>query len=207
MLPFDVTTVSVTGDSPVEKIWFRADDDEAGSFWLRDFTADGEGSVTFNHAQQLAANTPYIIAVPGDTWGPDWQMTDVPVTFRGTDAVITATATASVTGGQYKFCGTTASTAVNDAYVLNDRGSRFVHTASETVVPAFRAWFKPVSISSLTLPALAISSPAASVLLPVCSDGIEAHAAVWFTLDGRRISAAPTRSGLYIYNGKKVFIK
>ena len=29
----------------------------------------------------------------------------------------------------------------------------------------------------------------------------------WFDLNGRRLNAAPTRSGLYIYNGKKVAVK
>ena len=29
----------------------------------------------------------------------------------------------------------------------------------------------------------------------------------WFTLDGRRLSAAPTAKGLYIINGKKTVIK
>ena len=29
----------------------------------------------------------------------------------------------------------------------------------------------------------------------------------WYDLNGRRLNAAPTRSGLYIYNGKKVAVK
>ena len=33
------------------------------------------------------------------------------------------------------------------------------------------------------------------------------HNNQWYTLDGRRLDSKPTRSGLYIVNGKKVFIK
>ena len=29
----------------------------------------------------------------------------------------------------------------------------------------------------------------------------------WFTLDGRRLSTAPVRKGIYIHNGRKVMIK
>lgn len=29
----------------------------------------------------------------------------------------------------------------------------------------------------------------------------------WYTLDGRRLSSKPTKSGLYVNNGRKVFVK
>ena len=29
----------------------------------------------------------------------------------------------------------------------------------------------------------------------------------WFTLDGRKLQSAPTRSGIYIHNGRKVSVK
>lgn len=35
----------------------------------------------------MEANTPYIIAVPGDTWGDEWQMTERPGTTAMTPAV------------------------------------------------------------------------------------------------------------------------
>ncbi|MBQ8486967.1 MAG: C10 family peptidase [Prevotella sp.] len=210
MLPFTATTVTVLSGSPAEKRWFRSDDDEDGSFWLRAFTADAEGTVTFSHAQELAANTPYIIAVPGDTWGDEWQMTGRPVTFSAANATISATAANALTGSHYKFCGTTATTAVTDAYVLNDRGSRFVLTADAqepVAIAPFRAWFEPISISSLTLPALAIGSGATSgVRSAGCDTGATSRSG-WYTLDGRRLSAAPTVPGLYIYNGQAIIIK
>lgn len=207
MLPFaptKVTTVLRNG-SPVERTWFRSDDDEEGSFWLRSFTADAEGLVTFDHTQQMEANTPYIIAVPGDTWGDEWQMTGRPVTFSTTSAAIAATTDHSVAGNHYKFCGTTAATAVTAGYVLNQSGSRFVHVTDETRVPAFRGWFLPVSISSLTLPALAIGSPGTTAMTSAVPDA--AKSSGWFTLSGQRLGSAPAAPGLYIHNGKKIIIK
>lgn len=206
MLPFAPTTVTVLrNDSPVERTWFRSDDDEEGSFWLRSFTADAEGSVTFDHTQQMEANTPYIIAVPGDTWGDVWQMTGRPVTFSTTNAAIAATTDHSVAGNHYKFCGTTAATAVTAGYVLNESGSRFVRVSAETTVPAFRGWFLPVSISSLTLPSLAIGSPGTTAMTPAVPDA--AKSSGWFTLSGQRLGSAPAAPGLYIHNGKKIIIK
>ena len=29
----------------------------------------------------------------------------------------------------------------------------------------------------------------------------------WYTLDGRKLSNKPSQSGIYIYNGKKIFVK
>jgi hypothetical protein len=204
MLPFAPTKVTVNG-SPVERTWFRSDSDEEGSFWLRSFTADAEGLVTFDHTQQMEANTPYIIAVPGDTWGDVWQMTGRPVTFSTTNAAIAATTDHSVAGNHYKFCGTTAATAVTAAYVLNESGSGFVHVTAKTTVPAFRGWFLPVSISSLTLPSLAIGSPGTTAMTPAVPDA--AKSSGWFTLSGQRLGSAPAAPGLYIHNGKKVIIK
>ena len=38
-------------------------------------------------------------------------------------------------------------------------------------------------------------------------NGVNIEKTGWYTLDGRRLEAAPTRKGLYINNGKKVVIK
>ncbi|MBQ9533275.1 MAG: C10 family peptidase [Prevotella sp.] len=201
VVPFSVETVSVGNGTPVEKTWFRSDDDTEGDFWLRTFTSDGEGRVVFGHAQRLDAYTPYIIAVPGDTWGDEWKMTDRPVTFSATDATIAATKTASVSGNHYKFCGTTVSTTVGDCYALNARGSKFVKATSADI-EAFRAWFVPNTISSLTLPSLTIASPDATVVSTIVNEPQTNND--WFTLDGRCLNGQPNKSGIYINNGKKV---
>lgn len=212
MLPFTATKVTVAG-STAERTWFRSDSDEEGSFWLRAFTADAEGSVTFSHAQSLTANTPYIIAVPGTTWGTEWQMTDRPVTFSASNVTITAMKSETgehimapeVSGSHYKFVGTTVAQNVDNVYVLNTQGSKFTKVKKSTPVEPFRAWFTPITISSLTLPSLSIAAPGASAIHHV---GHSASTNVsWHTLDGRRLNARPTAAGMYISNGKVVIIK
>ena len=201
-LPFTATAVTCN-DKSVD--WFRSDSDTGKNFWLRAFTADADGSVSFGPAQELAANTPYIIAVPGDTWGADWKMTGFPVTFSATNADISATKTGSTSGNHYKFCGSTIATTLTNAYLLNATGSKFVKKTES--VPPFRAWFEPVSISSLSMPSLTIGNAEASgiVTLPVATAAASANTI--FTLSGVRLQGKPDKPGIYVMNGKKVVIK
>ena len=46
-----------------------------------------------------------------------------------------------------------------------------------------------------------------SALRGVVAEGTNGKSDAWFTLQGRRLSAKPTKSGLYLHNGKKVVIK
>lgn len=213
LLPFTVDKVScpVNGETAEEVTWFKSDTG-SGNFWLRAFRYDSEGSVAFGYTEQIAANTPYIIAVPDDRWDTEqqkWKMTGKDVTFSATgDVAIAATSTVGVSGNHYRFAGTTVATTVAGVYVLNEEGSKFMKADASTPVDAFRAWFAPVNITSLTLPALLIVSPdATAIALPSIAarpsfgsdDG-------WYTLSGVRLSGKPSAQGLYIHNGKKVVV-
>jgi oligosaccharide reducing-end xylanase len=36
---------------------------------------------------------------------------------------------------------------------------------------------------------------------------LEVESEAWYTLDGKRLSAEPTQRGIYIRNGKKIYVK
>lgn len=204
MLPFAVQTVVCNGRL-VD--WFHSASDTGKNFWLRSFVGDGEGRVDFDDATSMEANKPYIIAVPDDRFGADWQMTDKPVTFSASDVSLDATATSSFTGNFYKMCGSTTVTPCTDIYVLNSNGSKFVRIPSASV-PGFRAWFAPVHISSLQLASLSIGSgEVTGIALPLSPASASPSADVWYTIDGRRLSSKPAAAGLYIHNGNKMVIK
>ncbi len=220
MLPFTATAVScalgtAATDQPVD--WFRSDEDTNKNFWLRTFTADDDGAVTFDYAQSITANTPYIIAVPDHRFGSEYQMTDRPVTFSATNAAIAATRSTPVGGNHYKFQGTTTRTVLSNVYVLNASGGKFVRAAADVdvTIPAFRAWFTPVSISSLTIPALAIRNSGATGIGDLnAKTGNAAQmlhpAAPVYDLTGRPVIHSLPRNGsrgLYLYNGKKILVK
>ena len=207
VLPFSVSRVTCEDLGTVD--WFHSSSDTGKNFWLRHFDSDGEGYVEFDNTTTLTANTPYIIAVPGDRWGDAWRMTDRAVTFSGTDAVLSPANSAATSGNNYKFCGTTVGTSLSDVYLLNNEGSSFVYTSEPITVPAFRAWFDGVSISSLTRPLLSIGKPQTNDIdaLEITEQTPSDNRSAWFTLDGRPLSGQPTTRGLYIHQGKTIFIR
>ena len=154
----------------------------------------------------MEANTPYIIAVPDNRWGSAWQMTERTVTFMGTNALIEPTSENSFGGNAFKFSGSTKGESLKDVYLLNGEGSSFVLTSTPTNVPAFRAWFSPVQLSSLTSPALLIGSPETTGI-SLISLMKKKREDAWFDLSGRKLHGAPTKSGLYINNSKTIIKK
>ena len=205
MLPFKATSVTCEGMGKVD--WFHSGEDTGKNFWLKSFTGDAVSELNFGYTDELEANTPYIIAVPGDTWGDSWQMTDKPVTFSATNAAIQPTAAHTLSGNNYKFTGHTMATTQSDVYALNDAGSDFVLATSDINIPAFRAWFSAANINSLNLPKLTIGDGTVNGIHAVAADSAERGSAEWFTLTGVRLSGKPQLPGIYINNGKKIIIK
>ncbi|MCR4993888.1 MAG: C10 family peptidase [Bacteroidales bacterium] len=206
-LPFTVSSVTVDDGSVDGKTidWFHSDSDTGKNFWLKTLTGDAEGTVYFDHADAINAYTPYIIAVPGDTWGDEWQLTGKAITFAGTNASITTSTSTALSGDNYNFYGTTLAQALSDAYVLDDTGSTFF-LQTEPSVSAFRAWFEDAQISSLNMPALTIATQPANgigAVIPVQGKN-DVH-----DLQGRRLGTSDLRllpKGIYIVGGRKYLI-
>lgn len=205
MLPFKATSVTCEGMGKVD--WFHSGADTGKNFWLKSFTGDAVSELNFGYTDELEANTPYIIAVPGDTWGDSWQMTDKAVTFSATNAAIQPTAAHTLSGNNYKFTGHTMATTQSDVYALNAAGSDFVLETSDINIPAFRAWFSAANINSLNLPKLTIGDGTANGIHAVVADPTEWGTDGWYTLMGVKLSGKPQLPGIYINNGKKIIIK
>jgi len=208
MLPFDVESVKVDDGSVGGKAvdWFRSGSDTGKNFWVKTFTGDDGGTVYFDFATSMTANTPYLIAVPGDTWGEEWKMTDKAVTFYGTDATVTATAAiSSLSGDRYKFCGSTLGAEQSDIYALNAAGKKFVKAATATP-GAFRAWIGGASISSLSLSSLSISSGMPTMIDTVKEMPLGGDDRL-YDLQGRPVREGHAATGIYMKNGRKVIIK
>ena len=203
MLPFDVETVKVSGKT-VD--WFHSGSDTGKNFWVKTFSGDDGSTVYFDFATSMTANTPYLIAVPGDTWGEEWKMTDKTVTFYGTNATVAATAPSySLSGDSYKFCGSTLGTEHADIYALNSTGKKFVKAATATP-GAFRAWISGASISSLSLSSLSISSGVPTMINTVTEMPLGEDDRLYDLL-GRPVREGRVASGIYMKNGRKVIIK
>ena len=200
VLPFAATKVKNSeGTLP----W----DVENRKFWLMEFSGEAGSTVNFTTPTTLAANTPYIIALPGDDQGA-LSLTAADkhtLTFSADNADIKANAKSTVTVSKYKFVGTMTNTgSLDDIYALNGDGDKF--TKGTATVEPFRAYFAGTSAAA-TATSLGIGF----------GDGIstgieslqlakpEAKREGIYNLNGQRVSQP--RKGLYIVNGKKVVIK
>ena len=95
-----------------------------------------------------------------------------------------------------------ASTATQNNYALN--GKEFVWVMDAIDIAANRAW--------LEIPATTTNSRALTIVFGDVTGLTTANIAKamngdWYTLDGIKLQAAPTKKGVYIRNGKKVVVK
>lgn len=200
ILPFDVDQVKQGDDS---KDWFHSISDTGKHFWLKEFVSESGSIVNFDFANELKANTPYIIAVPGNAWGAKWNLTNKDITFCGSNVTIEASSTTSVSGNNYKFVGTMKSESLSESYLLNAEGTAF--TLSNGTVDPFRAWFKSLKMLAGAAPKLNIGNDNNSTTGNI---GIQRESIGndnYYNLNGQRVEH-PGR-GLYIIDGKKVIVK
>ena len=197
VLPFDVQKVMV-GDKEID--WFHSSSDTGKQFWLRELKSDDEGSVTFDYVAELKANTPYIIAVPGNKWGDEWDLTNQTITFVGVaNAQIEKDAEAETGGEHYNFVGTTIRQQLNDVYALNDEGSTFKF-GQATVAP-FRAYFTPLADSNASrLIIRSYDGKPTAITMPEQEPIVSGEV---YSLDGRKVKGNLPK-GVYIVNGKKM---
>ena len=158
MLPFNVTSVTANGS---EIDWFHSSTDTGKNFWLKEFTNDTSDEVLFSFVSgSMEANTPYIIAFPGNKWGSKWDMSDKEIKFIGENTQLLKTSKSVITGSYYRFVGSTLQDDTENIYSLNGDGNAFVLNATGGSSP-FRAFIKP-DIFNVSLTSLGIGSDEAT---------------------------------------------
>jgi hypothetical protein len=200
----------VTADNiPIN--WFRSSTDVNGQFWMKRFTDDTSNTVFFDYESNdyLEANTPYIIALPGDHCKQAYNLSDKTIKFIGENTIVhKVDGHATVTANNYRFTGSTHTVYSQDIYSLNATGNRFLLANSSK---AFRAYFKSVDLH-LNCTSLSIGTDEVTGIdtLPLNLSSNDEKSV--YTLDGRCVQESGTQNsgltkGLYIINGKKVVIK
>ena len=201
VVPFDVNTVK---QGAMVLDWFRSAGDKDKQFWLKSFSADGVSAVNFTYANKLAANTPYIIAVPGSSrWGSAYDLTNKDITFEGSGYIQPSFMSIHQDGFYHNFNATTVNEAVTNCYVLNNSGSKF--TKSTTTVEPFRAYFVSRAAADSYSEYLTIGSDGGETTGIQTMDNEHLTIDNYYDLQGRQV-ATPTK-GLYIIGGKKVVVK
>ena len=201
MLPFDVTGVTANG-TPID--WFHSGSDTGKQFWLKEFTGDDTTApkVYFDYVSgPMQANTPYIIALPGNHWGAANDLSGKTIKFVGENATVHKKGDfTSVTGTNYRFIGTTTQDATSNIYRINAAGNKFELASG---CAPFRAYFKP-GIFDSGVSSLSINNGGETTGIQSVDSG-QLTVDSYFNLAGQRV-VQPTK-GLYIVNGKKVVIK
>ena len=147
-LPFDVASVEVKNGSTATAIdWFHSNTDTGKSFWVREFSSDNAPTMRFSPADKMLATHPYIISFPDANSGIGQTLTGKPVTFYGSNAVITPAFRSQTLGYTYRLTGVTSSKTVNIGFDHSD-GDTELFRKSPLTVQAFRAYFDPVTTGS-----------------------------------------------------------
>lgn len=199
ILPFEVNNVVV--ESTGKNIdWFHNANQTRKHFWVMALTAaDGE-NLTFDYAADWQANVPYIVSVPGDRWGDNWNLAGKALVFKGLDVTVPVTELKGVTYGNVSFNGTYSSKTVT-GYVLDSEANKFTLTENATV-----AGYNAYITTAPEVKKLNIVTPFGDA---TGIDSIESAADSSddriYTLSGVRVSK-PQR-GVYIKNGKKVVVR
>ena len=198
-LPFDVTL----SGSPLDGATARA---------LESASISGTTlNLTFGDAvTTLQAGTPYIIK---------WTSGDNIVSPVFSGVTIDATDN-SYDNGQsgnlrVQFLGTYKSTsfdAEDKSILFMGDGNMLYYPQSGASIGAQRAYFKigdddAAPARQLTAFRINFGDDEATGIISTTNYTNDTNSDAWYTLDGRRLSAKPSRAGVYIYNGVKVAIK
>lgn len=209
VLPFDVEEVTADGG---QIDWFHSSIDTNKDFWLKEFVGVSGTTLLYDHVYEWKANTPYIIALPGNKWGNEHDLTGKEIAFNGTDVEVKATKNMITENGGYTFTGTTLNGTLEHVYSLNPEGNRFNYSASLTSMP-FRAYF---STDSSEATSLGIGSGEFTGMDIVEEDADNTELNV-YTLGGQKVKTINAKNGksqisgmnkgIYIIGNKKVIIK
>ncbi len=209
-LPFKAEKVMV-GDKQID--WFHSSTDSGKNFWLKEFVGMTGNSVKFDFVDEMNANTPYIIAVPGANYGSKWNLVGKKMVFSGKNQEIVSGAKIMAASDVYMFSGTTTKTTVDNVWGLNSEGSRFNYGNYE--VDPFRGYFR--------LRTSVASAPESLTIVGAGTDGIEMIPATpadgmvsvynlsgikvaEVQMTGGRVDLGNLPRGIYVINGQK-FIK
>lgn len=172
-------------------------------------TAFADGTLTLNFSENnltsLEAGKPYIVK---------WASGDNITNPMFTNVTINNVADNNVVTDKVTFCGITSPKTIEgeDKSVLYlGADNKLYYPSTAMTIGACRAYFQLAEgltagdlASGVHQFVLNFGDETGIDLTPVRS---QREAGAWYTLDGRRLFGKPTKTGIYINNGKKVIIK
>ncbi len=134
VLPFAATEVTDANDTAIE--WYKSDTDENGKFWVCNFSEEENDETYFNYVATMAADRPYLVAVPEGS-----DLVNSELTFKATKAQLKPGVVAVTSGKIHSMVGTYVKQTVENIYKLSNVGHQFELATSGQEIGAFRAYF------------------------------------------------------------------
>lgn len=224
-LPFTVQTVK-NGSTEID--WYHSSQDRGKLFWVNQFYGEDFTKSIYTYTEQIAANTPYLIEMPGDSWGEQWSLINKPITFSAGN-------NAKVLGGYNVVDGLAVQDADNQNFVsaamayrdiqngksvysIENPGNAFQYVASPDL-KSFRGYITKetaasvVNMSKITIISLGendFEGGEANGIQSVENGKLTINNNVVYDMQGRVVSSSGMKAlpkGIYIMNGKKFVIK
>ena len=208
-LPFDVQ--SITHESHGALVPFGGSDN-GYPFWLRQLSTNGLARAT-----KIEANRPYLICMPNNIIYPPEYNQNGTVTFSSSNVTVPVTSARSSTSAGVTFHATFQQvTKSSSVYALNvgetrgeyPEGSVFEQNYRD--IRPFQAYttHSAGTRSFITLESIGGNDDATGIEeLRIKNSEFGDAEGVWYSLDGRRLDAKPTKKGVYVKDGRKIVIK
>ncbi|MBR3011346.1 MAG: C10 family peptidase [Prevotella sp.] len=197
VLPFEVNSVK-QGTKNIS--WFHSATDKRKHFWLMELTGADAESLTFDYATAFEANKPYIISVPGNKWGDNWNLAGKEITFRGVNVEVPATVLEPVICGGKEFTPTFATISAN-GYIMNAEGTEF--KKGEGTVNGYNAYFAAEGTANALR--IVIEGEEATGIEAVDNSQLTNGNEPIFNLNGQRLEQK--QRGVNIVGGRKIVVK
>lgn len=217
-LPFGVQSVTSEANS-ID--WYHGNEtNDDKDFWVREFKQVEGNTVKFADALEWVANVPYIIAVPGDHWGAQYDLTKKEMRFIAENALVERTAISAVVSDGFEFVGLTgeldSTSGLDNVYVLNANGSAFVPIESTLITGKHNLAYFTINDRTITPPAclnIGTFDTADGISTPRIA-AAEGQQVDVYAIDGVKVSSVTINNGtidlsnlpkgVYIVDGKKI---
>ena len=208
-LPFDVQTFTHESHGVIAPFGNSASNYH---FWLHQFTEEG-----ISDAETIEASKPYIISMPNsDEYSDEFNQAGI-IQFASVNVTVPVTETMSVMIGDTLFVIPTFQEveAFNHVYALNIGEDVDNYVEGSVFLRNYRN-IRPFEVFTFHEPRYNEGAGTRAISLSSLYGGsgttgmgivtTDSANDVWYDLSGRRLQGKPTKSGLYINNGKKVVV-
>ena len=207
-LPFDVQ--SITHESHGTLIPFGGES-SGYQFWLRQLSDNGLARAT-----RIEANRPYLISMPNNSIYPSVYNQNGKVTFSASDVTVPETTPQSDSYAGVTLYATFQQVAQGSSiYALNvgedsgeyPEGSMFEQNYRD--IRPFQAYTTHTAGTRgfITLESLGGNDNTTGIEEIRMNSELRDSKGPWYSLDGRRLDAEPTKKGIYVKDGRKFVIK